>query len=164
MHIRLATTRDLHRLAQITITSLIDDPAFDYMWPKRHEYPEDNFFFRQLQLKKWLYDPHQTFLVMVLDAEDLPIEKANVVPSTIISYAIWERVGRSTAAKDCWAKKDSWQNLLDSAFVLCLFLTLAGTNLVLGRKHSPSRSMVNLTQIRATGRGQGATCCHCQSF
>ena len=36
MHIRLATTRDLPRLTWITVTSLVNDPAFDYLWPKRH--------------------------------------------------------------------------------------------------------------------------------
>ena len=119
MYIRLATTRDLHRLAQITVTSLIDDPAFDYMWPKRHEFPEDNFFFWQLQLKKWLYDPKQTFLVMVLDADDLPIEeKPGVVPDTIISYVIWERLGHSSVARHRWAEKKTWQNLVDSASTL----------------------------------------------
>ena len=118
MHIRLATTRDLHRLAQITVTSLIDDPAFDYMWPKRHEYPEDNFFFWQLQLQKWLYDPKQTFLVMVCNADDDPpgVEKSVVVPDdTIVSYVIWERLGHSSVARRRWAQKDTWQNLLDSA-------------------------------------------------
>ena len=72
MHIRLATTRKLHRLAQITVTSSVEDPAFDYMWPNRYEFPEENFFFWELQLKKWLYDPKHTFLVMVLEAENPP--------------------------------------------------------------------------------------------
>lgn len=69
MFVRLATTRDLHRLAQITTTSLMDDPTFDYTWSKRHEFPKDNFFW-QLTLKECLYDPRQTFLVIVLDAAD----------------------------------------------------------------------------------------------
>ena len=65
------------------MTSLTDDPAFDYMWPKRHEFPEDNFFFWQLQLKEWLYNPKQTILVMVLDVEDHPVPadvKGVVIP------------------------------------------------------------------------------------
>lgn len=122
MHIRLATTRDLHRLAQITVTSLVDDPAFDYMWPKRRDFPEDNFFFWQLQLKQWLYDPKQTFLVMVLDVDDSPSgEKAVVVPNTIVSYVIWERLGSSAVAKHRWAGKNTWHNFLDSASTIyCL--------------------------------------------
>ena len=119
MYIRLATTRDLHRLAQITVTSLVDDPAFDYMWPKRHEFPEDNFFFWELQLKKWLYDPKQTFLVMVLEAEAPPLsESTAVISDTIVSFAIWERLGNSAIAKHRWAEKNTWQNLLDSASTL----------------------------------------------
>ena len=132
MHIRLATTRDLHRLAQITVTSLIDDPAFDYMWPQRDGFPEDNFFFCQLQLKEWLYDSKQTFLVMVSDAEDSPVgEKRIVVPDTIVSHVIWERLGRSSLARHRWAEKDTWQNLLDSASTLGFLISVAITDLVL---------------------------------
>jgi len=70
MHPRLATTRDLHRLTAITVSSLPDGQAFDYMWPYRHQYPEDNFFFWQLKLQEWLYDKKCTFIVMVLDNDD----------------------------------------------------------------------------------------------
>ena len=84
MHIRLATTRDLPRLTWITVTSLVDDPAFDYLWPKRHEFPEDKFSFWQLQLKKWLYDPKKRFLVMVLEAQDTsPSERTPEIPGII---------------------------------------------------------------------------------
>ena len=134
MHIRLATTRDLHRLAQITVTSLVDDPAFDYMWPKRREFPEDNFFFWQLRLKEWLYDPRQTFLVMVLDAGDLPLVagKQQVgVRDTIVSYVIWERLGHSSVARRRWAGKDTWLNLLDSASALGFLVRAAVTDIVL---------------------------------
>lgn len=60
------------------------------MWPKGHAFPEDNFFFWELQLKKWLHDPKQTFLVMVLEAQDPPpSEKTAVISDTIVSFAIW---------------------------------------------------------------------------
>ena len=152
MHIRLATTRDLHRLTQITVDSLVDDPAFDYVWAKRHEFPEDNFFFWQLTLKKWLYDPKQTFLVMVLGAQDPPpSEGAPVIQDTIISYAIWDRLGHSKIARRRWAEKDTWQNLLDSASALFLLAVLGDTNLLSTREHRQSRSLVNITQIQTTG-------------
>lgn len=120
MHVRLATTRDLHRLAQITTTSLMDDPTFDYTWSKRHEFPKDNFFW-QLTLKECLYDPRQTFLVIVLDAADHAIgENENVVADIIISYAVWGRIGDSAAARRRREKKNTWQNLLDSASALSI--------------------------------------------
>jgi hypothetical protein len=89
MHLRHATTCDLHRLASITVSSLPDD-AYAYMWPHRHQYPEDNFFFFwQLKLQEWLYDKKYTFIVYVIDAADRgPDAKIDVVPDTIISYAI----------------------------------------------------------------------------
>jgi hypothetical protein len=31
MRLRLATTRDLHRLTEITTTSLVDDQTYDYV-------------------------------------------------------------------------------------------------------------------------------------
>lgn len=148
MHIRLATTRDLHRLAQITVTSLVDDPAFDYMWPKRQEFPEDNFFFWQLQLQQWLYDPKKTFLVMVSDAEDPPIGgKTVLVPDTIVSYVVWERLGHSSAARHRWAEKDTWHNLLDSAFTLGFAVAWLLLILCSNRRHGLGRSLVNLAQI-----------------
>ena len=146
MHIRLATTRDLPRLIWITVTSLVDDPAFDYMWPKRHEFPEDNFSFWQLQLEKWLYDPKKTFLVMVLEAQDPPPSKGTpVIPDTIISCVIWERLGHSAIAKRRWAEKDTWKNLLDSASPLGPFAVVGETNLLPTREHRQSRSLVNIT-------------------
>ena len=33
MRVRLATTRDMHRLTEITTSSLIDDPTYDYLNP-----------------------------------------------------------------------------------------------------------------------------------
>ena len=67
MHLRIATTRDLPRLTQITITSLIDDKSCEYMWPHRLEYPEDNVFWWQLRLERHLYDKRTMFLVVEID-------------------------------------------------------------------------------------------------
>lgn len=114
MHLRVATTRDLHRLAEITTSSLKDDPAFDYMWPKWREFPEDNFFFWQLKLKSWLYDKTTLFIVAVTDAGDPgPKGESEAIPDTIISYCIWERFGNSNEAKRIYAEKNTWQNMLD---------------------------------------------------
>jgi len=115
MHLRLATTRDLHRLTAITVSSLPDGQAFDYMWPYRHQYPEDNFFFWQLKLQEWLYDKKCTFIVMVLDNDDeSPLATSEVARDTIISYAIWRRDGSSKEAKAIWAEKNTLLNIIDS--------------------------------------------------
>ena len=165
MHIRLATKRDLPRLTWITVTSSVDDPAFDYLWPKRHEFPEDNFSFWQLQLEKWLYDPKTTFLVMVLEAHDTsPSELTPEIPGTIISCVIWERFGHSAIAKRRRAEKDTWQNKLHSASPLCLSAVVVGTNLLPTRNHRQSRSLVNITQKQTTRCRYAADRCHSQGF
>ena len=115
MYIRLATTRDLHRLTTITVSSLPDDPAFDYMWSYRHQYPEDNFIFWQLKLQEWLYDKKCTFIVMVLDnSDESSLATSEVARDTIISYAIWRRDGSSKEAKAIWAEKNTLLNIIDS--------------------------------------------------
>ncbi|CAG8961932.1 hypothetical protein HYFRA_00014090 [Hymenoscyphus fraxineus] len=92
MYLRKATTRELHRLATITVTSLKDDPVFDFMWRYRHSFPEDTFFFWQQTLQSWLYDKKKTCIVMVLDEKDNGLDrKEDILPDTIISYAVWRQ-------------------------------------------------------------------------
>ena len=111
MKIRLATTRDLCRLTDITVSSLQDDPTYDYMWPHRFKYPDDNSFFWNIHLKEMLYDPRMVFLVVELDDSDADGEKQ--VPRTVISYGIWERIGSDAAAKKRARAKNTWGNLFD---------------------------------------------------
>lgn len=118
--LRLATTRDLHRLTEITTTSLIDDPTYDYMWPKRKVYPEDNFFWWQLKLERHLYDPKSTVLVVEIDGQEdgKDPEKRSGPAAIIISYGVWERVGCNKTARQRFAAKNTWMNTLDSRFFL----------------------------------------------
>ena len=165
MHIRRATTRDLPRLTQITVTSLVDDPTFDYLYPKRHDFPEDNYYFWQLQLKKWLYDPKKEFLVVVLGAQDpIPPEERPPIPDTVISFVVWERLGHSATAKRGWAKKNTWQNFLDSTSALCPLAVVGNTNLLPNREHRQTRSLVNITQTQSTRYRYVASRCHTQGF
>lgn len=105
MRIRPATTRDLCRLTDITVLSPQDDPAFDYMWPHRFKYQDNNSFFWSIYLKELLYDPRMVFLVVELDDSDADGEKQ--VPSTVDSYEIWERNGSDAATQ----KKEPWPRL-----------------------------------------------------
>ncbi|KAK0716543.1 hypothetical protein B0T21DRAFT_375086 [Apiosordaria backusii] len=127
MHLRLATTRDLSRISDITISSLQDDPFFDYIWPNRHEFPDDNAFFWNIHLKKLLYDPRMTFLLVELqDGDDSDESRSHArsekheraahgpTPRTVISYGIWERIGKEAVAKRRARKKNTWQNKFDA--------------------------------------------------
>lgn len=114
MHIRPATTRDLHRLTDITVTSLRDDPTFPYMWRHYEQYPEDNWFFWQVQLTDDLYNERYNFLVAVTDENDDFGE--GVINDLPIAYGIWERLGTSQSAKARRRMKNTWENVFDSEF------------------------------------------------
>ena len=152
IRLRPATTRDLHRVTEITTTSLIDDLTYDYMWPKRKQYPEDNFFWWQLKLERHLYDKRSVFLVVEIEGSgpslsqsqscDIPSSGARDVTtsavttadesqrqsqtpkSTIISYGIWIRMGSNQAARERFAKKNAWMNVLDGEHRTVLYTDL----------------------------------------
>jgi hypothetical protein len=117
MRVRLATTRDLHRLTEITTSSLIDDPTYDYLNPHRLEYPEDNSTWMRLRLEKHLYDRRSTFLVVELDGSEIESNTSSLntrgPASVIISYGIWVRMGDDAAAKGRFREKNTWLNALD---------------------------------------------------
>src|SRR4051812_35146557 len=112
MHIRPATTRDLHRLTEITVSSLRDDPTFPYVWRYFERYLEDNYYFWQVQLTEDLYNERYDFLVVVTDpSDDFGRDVALDYP---IAYGIWERLGDSKAAQARRRAKDTWGNFFDS--------------------------------------------------
>lgn len=112
MHLRPATTRDLHRLTEITVSSLRDDPTFDYMWRYRKEFPEDNYFFWQVQLTDDIYNERYNFIVAVTDEhDDFGDDVSLDLP---VAYGIWERLGTSETAKMWRKRKNTWQNMFDS--------------------------------------------------
>lgn len=112
MHLRPATTRDLHRLTEITVSSLRDDPTFPYTWRYYEQYPEDNYFFWQIQLTKDLYNERYDFMVAVTDDKD---NFGKGVPADLpIAYGIWERLGTSEIAKARRQARNTWENTFDS--------------------------------------------------
>ncbi|KAI5847616.1 hypothetical protein BZA05DRAFT_420660 [Tricharina praecox] len=105
--VRPAAFPDIARIARVAVDSLPDDPTFDYLWSHRHEYPEDNYFFWQQTLKGHLFNPRFTLLVATLTA---PTEEKSAhyalspappppQAETIIAFGLWERNGRSRAAR-----------------------------------------------------------------
>jgi hypothetical protein len=128
MYVRPAQVRDLHRLTEITITSLRDDPAFDYMWSRWRDFPEDNFVWWQMKLQGWLHDPKTLFLVTVLDKNDdaeadQEKPRSEEAQDTIIAYCIWERWSRSPNGHHRWQRrtmlktgsiKQHFHNIIDS--------------------------------------------------
>lgn len=114
---------------------------------ERHEFPEDNFFFWQLMLKEWLYDPKQTFLVVVLDAADLSNdEKAKEVLDTIISYAVWGSIGESKGGQATQAGEEYMAEFVRQC-VLSILTTASASDLVMNRDARQSRGLVHITQI-----------------
>lgn len=99
MHIRLATLADCSETASISVTSFHDDELFDWMNPRRVEFPDDfrYFFLRRHQMRFW--SPDHVFYVAMTDEQDNDWSGK----SQIVGYAVWERRGDTEAAKS-WKK------------------------------------------------------------
>ncbi|KAF8545283.1 hypothetical protein BDD12DRAFT_1391 [Trichophaea hybrida] len=111
--IRPAVFPDIAEITQICIKGLPDDPTFNYLWSRRHEYPNDNYFFWLQKFKANLFDPRYTMLVAVHQKNPTPSFQKTEAIETIISVALWERNGSSSAAKKRARERNTWGNKLN---------------------------------------------------
>lgn len=98
-YVRLAVLRDIPRITEISLAGRPDDPAFDYLWRYRCQYPDDNYFFSMQKFKATLYDPKRTVLVAVeRPPKSADNEAHEEALETIVGYAVWERNGSRSGA------------------------------------------------------------------
>jgi hypothetical protein len=77
---RIATTDDLDDIARVAQTGFPDDPEWNYRFPYRALYPEDNWKWTRCDYRFFLNQPEK-YTVLVAT---LPIEN-----SRIIALAVW---------------------------------------------------------------------------
>ncbi|KAK4145294.1 acyl-CoA N-acyltransferase [Dichotomopilus funicola] len=67
--LRKATLADLDDLTTVAQAGFPDDPEFDYRFPFRHEFPEDNRYWVHQEYREYLEQPDK-YAVVVITAED----------------------------------------------------------------------------------------------
>lgn len=84
MELRTATADDLDQMANIMCAAFPMDPQWDYRFPHRLEYPEDNWSCTREMLSNFLKKDH--FVVKVITSKSN--EDEDVVKS--VALAVWE--------------------------------------------------------------------------
>jgi len=67
--VRKATLADLDDITTVAQAGFPDDPEFNYRFPLRHEYPEDNRHWVRQEYREYLEQPDK-YAVVVITAED----------------------------------------------------------------------------------------------
>jgi hypothetical protein len=73
--VRKATLADLDAITTVAQEGFPDDPEFDYRFPYRHQYPEDNRRWVREEYREYLEQPEKYAVVVVTakDNDDKPV-------------------------------------------------------------------------------------------
>ena len=76
--VRLATPEDLDDIMKVILEGLSDDPKFDYRFPNREKFPEDNRKWLTAEYKSYLENTSKYYFLVVTasDFDDKPIATA----------------------------------------------------------------------------------------
>lgn len=85
MALRKATVDDLDDLADIACAAMPMDPQWDYRFPRRKEFPEDNWNHTRLAYKNLLETPGNIINVVTVQSE-----KDGEMVHRSIAMAVWE--------------------------------------------------------------------------
>jgi hypothetical protein len=92
MHVNVsfATLRDLDDVTKLAQAGFPDDPEFDYRFPKRHEFPEDNWEWTKREYEGYLNQPDKYAVLLatlptVCQGHD--VERTRPTP---IALAVWD--------------------------------------------------------------------------
>jgi GNAT superfamily N-acetyltransferase len=83
---RRATCDDLEGLMNVVLSAMPQDPAWDYRFPYRHNYPEDERKYQTLFFKFMIDPSYEDFEVRVLEAPRLDDPST----SMIVAFAVWD--------------------------------------------------------------------------
>tara|TARA_R110002060_G_scaffold15727_12_gene21975 strand:- start:2066 stop:2506 length:441 start_codon:yes stop_codon:yes gene_type:complete len=84
--LRKADKSDLEDITTVAQAGFPDDPEFDYRFPKRDKYPEDNRKWIKREYQAYLEQPEK-FTVMIITT---PVERDGQVASRAIALAVWD--------------------------------------------------------------------------
>ncbi|KAF2810817.1 acyl-CoA N-acyltransferase [Mytilinidion resinicola] len=84
--LRLATKADLDDITKVAQAGFPDDPEFDYRFPERKKYPEDNWKWTRQEYEEYIDQPEK-FAVLVVTA---PVESDGETANKPISLAVWD--------------------------------------------------------------------------
>lgn len=84
MRIRPATLRDVDSIATIMYEAMPLDPQWDYRFPRRKDFPQDNYGYTRLSMKTMVEDKSNIVDVVTFPSPGLPEE--DEVPAAL---AVW---------------------------------------------------------------------------
>lgn len=84
--IRAATKTDLDDITRIAQAAFPDDPEFNYRFPYRNKYPEDNWKWTRLEYEEYLDQPEK-YGTLIATA---PVQSENQVSHRAIALAVWD--------------------------------------------------------------------------
>ncbi|KAJ5921078.1 hypothetical protein N7466_009404 [Penicillium verhagenii] len=84
MNLSQATPDDLDSITDVMISAYPVDPQWDYCFPRRREFPEDNWKHTRSMMADLLQRDH--FVVNVVTDG----EKGGIIARKVVSVAVWE--------------------------------------------------------------------------
>jgi hypothetical protein len=84
--LRAATEADLDDIANVAIAAFPDDPEFDYRFPYRKDYPEDNWKWTRREYQGYLAQPSKYAVLVAVT--DVATEKGTI--SRAIALGVWD--------------------------------------------------------------------------
>lgn len=92
--VNLATINDLDDLTRIAQAGFPDDPEFDYRFPYRKQFPEDNWEWTKQEYKEYLKQPDKYAVLLATiplieeeDKKEHKLERSRPIP---VALAVWD--------------------------------------------------------------------------
>ncbi len=85
IQMRVATEADIDAIIDIAQAAMPDDPSYDYRYPYRDQYPEDNRYWTRQSYANFFKNPSK-YLTLVMTVPD---NENQAGPGKPVSYAVW---------------------------------------------------------------------------
>lgn len=87
LRLRVATKLDLDEITRVVQAGFPDDPEFNYRFPYRDRYPEDNWTWVRKEYEEYIEQPSK-FAVMVITT---PVgSDSGGVADRVVALAVWD--------------------------------------------------------------------------